>query len=168
MAKRWYVCPVVLINGIRKPKVAEYRYQIGTDPDDGSPLFKPFYDYRAVISGGVEGQRNDIAICLAWVRPDAPQGTDFSMLDNDSQIIDIAAEIRQKLGRDWEEGDRTAWYNMTPGQIGLSRGELNQVLKKMTDVGADTTGLGLDTTLGVYFSRLADLIDFNLDVRQVW
>jgi len=159
MPRRLVINPVVVVNGVRRPKCAtildpgaQARESIN---DDGNPVIvRPTYDHRSVFSSGQAGQRNET--CLSLV-----SGIDLSALDADPEIVtvfeasDLASidELAARLAR-------------TPREDAWPASLVNRLKTRIEAAGADATTLDRDSPLYVYANRLAQAIQPGTDVRE--
>lgn len=145
MARIWVICPVIVDNDVRMPKVARIE-------DTGTPLVEhgevgnsdirhSYYSYSAGIDV------KDWCICNVT-------GVDMSALESDQQVI-ILVENGESL-------------NATMKSLGWDSGRKDKVKNIIVAKGADISGMTGDTPLWEYLEKLGKLIQKNFQPKGTW
>lgn len=149
MPTRWVICPVVLENGVRRPKVATLvdpgiaPKQVAVIDDDGNPVLdgRGEQTFRTVFKTYRHSSAIDTADwCLSFVR-----GVDLSALDADPEIFSVT-------DRDAEDADKL--LDRTPRELGWDADKLATRTSELTKRGAENIGVTLDTPLIEIVERL--------------
>jgi hypothetical protein len=130
MAIRWFICPVVIVDGQRRAKLYNF-LEPGTD--DGTGLSR--YAWVGNTFNGNPGVGFDDVYLLKVT------ASDFTPIDADPEIIDI-------FDNQWvSQNNEVADMGSTPRNLGWNQGKMNQVKNRLDRNGVDTSAWTLDTPL---------------------
>lgn len=147
MPIRWVISPIVIDQGVRRPKVATL-VDPGRPPtgvDDIGVLIPHTYKHSSVCGA---------VWCLSFVR-----GVDLSVLDADQQCIHV-------FEQDYE--DSQGFLDQTPRSLGWTNARLNRIRDRLSSRGVDVTGLTADSPLWEIAQRLGRHLHGRFQPRGTW
>lgn len=159
MPSCWVISPIVIVDGVNKPKVATL-VDPGRPPgvvvntDDGPVLVGPHYRHSSAIY-----PERGKTWCLSYVT-----GVDLSAIDDDPDCERVfAEELSDREGKQPARGDSAAWLEGVPATP-LAR--MNSLLAKQ---GANAGGLTAASTRSDWIRRLGMAASGDADFRpQGW
>ena len=161
MAARIVIEPVVVTDsGTRMPLHATLvdpgRPAGDGEDDDGNPITiaKHLVGVSA-ISSGLSGERNHDTLSVV-------AGADLSNLDTAEGVVTLF-----ETGSDQPLAELRQWLTTTPNALGWSAAKRNRIITRLTNAGADITGITGDTPLWQIVNRLGDVWSPGFDVREI-